>query len=212
MLTSSALICGSPRKFAQILRAASCATAIFGISACAAAPKIFNPDALPEAQLSRIAQVCQNVMGLNPSEPLRSGFWLGGSHLERWSNHYRACITSLSDTVQKQADLGATRDADHECREKGYASASPKLALCVLQSSRRSSVSEGAQLITAFNGSGAQDLPKAGGSFFSASGKETRQREENACAALGLEPSRGTFGECVNDLQEVFHAIDTPID
>src|ERR1700722_16976598 len=43
---------------------ACAAVAVLGISACAAATPAFNPDSLQEAQLSRVTQVCENVMGL----------------------------------------------------------------------------------------------------------------------------------------------------
>jgi hypothetical protein len=212
MFSSSPFEYGSTTAFARLLRVASCVLSVVVISACAATPMAFNPDGLPDAQLSRVAQVCQNVMGLNPSEPLMGGNWLGGPSLPYWTNHYRACITSLSDTLQRRSDLEATREADRECRAKGYADGTPDLALCVLQSKRRTSASNGPQLVTALDGPGAQELPTAGGSFFYASGRETRRREENACAVLGLESADGAFGACVNDLQGIFHSIDTPID
>ena len=44
-------------------------------SACAAAntPRVQPLDGLQDTQLTRVAQVCQNVMGLEPSERLPSG-------------------------------------------------------------------------------------------------------------------------------------------
>jgi hypothetical protein len=194
-----------------MLTAASSAMAVLGISACAAATPAFNPDGLQDAQLSRVALVCQSVMGLSPSERLIGGNWLGDSRLDYWTSHYRGCVTSLSDSVHSVSDIQAKQQADRNCRAKGYADGSPDLALCVLQSARQGVGSHSAQLTPASQAPSAETLPSASGSLFYASPHETRQREELACAALGLEPTGGAFTACVNDLQNTFHAIDSPI-
>jgi hypothetical protein len=41
--------------------------------------------------------------------------------------------------------------------------------------------------------------------------QETRRREEEACEAVGIVPKGDAFEACVNDLENTFHAIDTPI-
>ncbi|HEY1898853.1 MAG TPA: hypothetical protein VGG49_03565 [Steroidobacteraceae bacterium] len=196
---------------ASMLTAASSAIAVLSISACAAASPAFNPDGLQEAQLSRVAQVCQNVMGLSPSERLIGGEWLGDSRLDYWTSRYRGCVTSLSDSAQGASDIQANQQADRACRAKGYADGSPNLALCVLQSARQTQAPQSAQLTPAGQEQSAQALPTASGSLFYASPHETQQREELACAAMGIEPTVGAFTACVNDLQRTFHAIDTPI-
>jgi hypothetical protein len=195
---------------ASLLTAASSAVAVLGISACAAATPAFNPDGLQDAQLSRVEQVCQTVMGLSPEERLVGGNWLGDSHLEYWTSRYRGCVTSLSDSVQNVGDTQAKQQADQSCRAKGYADGSPDLALCVLQSARQNQATGTAQQ-TAIIQQSAQALPAASSSLFYASAHERRQREELACAAVGIEPTGNAFSACVNDLQKTFHAIDTPI-
>jgi hypothetical protein len=191
-----------------VLTAASTMTAILGVSACAAATPAFNPDGLQEAQLTSVAQVCQAVMGLSPSERLIGGEWLGDSRLDYWTSRYRGCVTSLSDSVQTASESQAKERADHDCRAKGYATGSPDLALCVLQTSRETRSAASAQTVTQ---SSAESLPAASGSLFYASAHERRRREELACAAVGIEPTADAFKACVNDLQNTFHAIDTPI-
>jgi hypothetical protein len=57
----------------------------------------------------------------------------------------------------------------------------------------------------------ARSVPIAGGSLFYASPQETQRREEAACEAVGIEPPGDVFEACVNDLEDTFHAIDTPI-
>ena len=193
------------------LNAAAAAMAVLSVSACAAATPAFNPDGLQEAQLSRIAQVCQTVMGLSPSERLIGGQWLGDSHLDYWTSRYRGCVTSLSDSAQRVSDIQTNTQADRDCRAKGYADGSPDLALCVLQSARETTAPDAAQQAAGSTGPSAVALPTASGSLFYASAHERRRREEAACAALGIEPTGGAFSACVNDLQNTFHAIDTPI-
>jgi hypothetical protein len=192
------------------LSAACAALAILSVSACAAATPAFNPDALQEAQLSRVAQVCQAVVGLSPSERLIGGEWLGDSHLDYWTSRYRGCLTSLSDSVQNLGDIQAKQQADRACRAKGYADASPDLALCVLQSARQAQAQDSAQA-PAVNQQSAEALPTASGSLFYASAHERQRREELACAAVGIEPTSDAFNACVNDLRNTFHAIDSPI-
>lgn len=191
-----------------VLTTASIAVAVLSISACAATTAAFNPDGLAEAQLSRVADVCQNVMGLSPAERLVGGEWLGDSRLDYWTSRYRGCVTSLSDSVRNAGDSQAKQEADRDCRAKGYASGSPDLALCVLQSARDRRPVEAAQAASQHS---AEPLPTASGSLFYATSHERRRREELACAAVGIEPTGDAFKACVNDLQNTFHAIDTPI-
>jgi hypothetical protein len=198
-------------SLSPILCTATTAIAVLGISACAAASPAFNPDELQEAQLSRVAEVCQTVMGLSPSERLVGGQWLGDSRLDYWTSRYRGCVTSLSDSVQVVGDMQAKQQADLACRAKGYAEGTPDLALCVLQAARQSQSVQSATPRGAGAQGGSTALPTAGGSLFYASAHERRQREELACAAVGIEPTGDAFKACVNDLQKTFHAIDTPI-
>jgi hypothetical protein len=197
-------------SLAPVMTAASAALAVLGISACAAATVAFNPDGLQESQFSRVAEVCQNVMGLSPAERLIGGNWVGDSRLDYWTSRYRGCVTSLSDSVQNVGDAQAKQQADRTCRAKGYADGSPDLALCVLQTARQTPDPATAQQ-TPVSQQGAEAAPTASGSLFYASAHERRRREELACAAVGIEPTGGAFKACVNDLQNTFHAIDTPI-
>ena len=196
-------------SLAIVLTSAS-AIATLGISACAAATPLFNPDGLQGTQLARVEQVCQSVMGLSPKERLSGGEWLGDQRLDYWTSHYRGCVTSLSDSVQNVSGDQATQQSDRDCRAKGYADGTPDLALCVLQGARQSPGAPG-QLVTAGQSQSAESLPTASGSFFYASPHETRRREEVACAAVGIEPTHDAFKACVDGLQNTFHAIDTPI-
>jgi hypothetical protein len=195
-------------SLSPLLTAASAALAVLSISACAAASPAFNPGGLQEAQLSRVADVCQNVMGLSPSERLVGGEWLGAPRLDYWTSRYRGCVTSLSDSVRSAGELQAKQQADRLCRAKGYADGSPDLAVCVLQTAQQQPPESA---LSAASQHSSEPVPSASGSLFYASAHERRQREELACAAVGLEPTSGAFTACVSDLQKTFHAIDTPI-
>jgi hypothetical protein len=187
---------------------AAAAIAVLTESACAAAATAFNPDGLDEARISQVEAVCENVMGLSPSERLIGGDWLGDSRLDYWTSRYRGCVTSLSDSVRTISEGQANEQADRDCRAKGYTTGSPDLALCVLQTAHETRSGTPVQAPTQQT---SVPLPTAHGSLFYASGSERHQREETACAAVGIEPTGGAFGACVNDLQRTFHAIDTPI-
>src|SRR5690349_15313622 len=114
-----------------LLAALTCCAA--AVTACAAeAP--YNPDNLPPEQLARVAGICQRVMGLSPDEALEGGYWMGNDRLDYYTNHYRGCIVSLSDSLQGELDEQLTQQADADCRARGLQPGSPDLALCVLSS------------------------------------------------------------------------------
>jgi hypothetical protein len=195
-----------PMKATLIITA--CATVLVSTAACATTSSVFNPDGLADAQLDRVTDVCQTVLGLSPKEPLTGGEWsAAGDHLDYWTSHYRGCVTSLSDSVVRISDSQATSQADRDCRARGYASGSPDLALCVLESQDRMRSTPSASTTT----SATLPLPAATGSFFYARPTDTRRREQIACAALGLEPQGGDFTGCVKSLDDTFFAIDNPI-
>ncbi len=133
---------------------------------------------------------------------------MGDSRLDYWTSRYRGCVTSLSDSVRTSSENQVKEQADRDCRAKGYATGSPDLALCVLQTARETQATTSAQTVTAHT---SEPLPSASGSLFYASAHERHQREELACAAVGIEPTGDAFNACVSDLQRTFHAIDTPI-
>jgi hypothetical protein len=185
---------------------AACAAVVASAGACAVTPSVFNPDSLADAQLTRVANVCQTVMGLSPKERLIGGEWRsGGERLDYWTSHYRGCVTSLSDSVVRISEVQANWQADSDCRARGYASGSSDLALCVQSSKGRPRATQIANPATTL------PLPVASGSFFYARAAESRKREENACAAIGLLPGGADFSSCVKSLNDTFFAMDNPI-
>jgi hypothetical protein len=187
----------------------ACIAGGLGVGACAATPT-YNPDGLDGAQLARVADVCQNVMGLSPSERLTGGTWIGAENLDYWTSHYRGCVLSLSDSVRGVADERATNAAHDGCVAQGLKPGSPELALCVLGAAKRQSPSVAERLDAGFATPVSAQLPPVSKSFYSASPHETARRERVACAALGLEPTNGTFASCVRELDGTLYSIDHP--
>ncbi len=183
-----------------------------GIAACAAGAP-YNPDALAADQISRVTEICQNVMGLSPRDRPVPGLYRGTPHLVGEVSHYQACIASLSDSLRGVNDAELARQAHEACRARGFAPSSPELAECVLQS-----------VASAPNRAAAQAAPAplsrhavvaqtgSVGSFFYASAHESLRREQLACARLGFEPPLAAFASCVKGLQDTFFAIDNPVD
>jgi hypothetical protein len=187
--------------------AATVAVAFVGLAGCASAAP-YNPDRLSADQAQQVGQICQNVMGLSPREPMMWGDALiGDPHLEPGANHYQACVTVLSDQLQSVSAVSLAGQADADCRARGYAVGTPGLAECVLQSEQTRATSARVDAVAM------DTTPRSHvGSMMLASPGETDRREQRACAALGLEPPYGAFANCVKDMTDSFYAIDNPVE
>jgi hypothetical protein len=203
----------APRRRAhlQLLSTLACLAAGAGIAACAADTP-HNPDALADPQISAVQQICQSVLGLSPAEGSNGATLIPANrHLAAGTTHYQGCVASLSDSLQAASVRESTQAADAACRARGLASDGGALALCVLQQMHTSDARGSASLQPAIN-QGPGTAPRATGSFFYAFAGQVRQREQLACAALGLEPGTEEFSNCVSGLRSTFFAIDNPID
>jgi hypothetical protein len=189
--------------------AATCAMACASIVGCATYGS-YNPDHLSGAQYTKVAGICQNVMGLSPSEPRTGGNWRGNDELDHFTSHYRGCIVSLSDSLQLVDSSLVMQHADEDCRAKGFRTASPDLALCALQTAQSRPEPTPVQGSAAAAMAVSEKLPTAG-SYYRASPRETVRREQMACAALGLDPDAEAFDRCARNLDDTFYDIDNPI-
>jgi hypothetical protein len=187
---------------------ATCAMACASIVGCAT-PNTYNPDRLSDAQYTKVAGICRNVMGLSPSEPRTGGYRRGNDELGYFTSDYRGCIVSLSDSLQLVDDSLVMQHAENDCRVKGFRTGSPDLALCVLQTARSHPDPTPVQGSAAAAIAVSEKLPAAG-SHYRASPRETAQREQMACAALGLDPNAQAFDRCVKHLDDTFYDIDNP--
>ncbi len=184
--------------------------ACMSIVACASAAP-YNPDQLGTGEVGRVAAICQDVMGLDPSEPLTYGMHTGVSNLDTWTSHYRGCISSLSDSLASVDSAQAASQAQQACRAKGLEPGSPDLAVCILQSTESTPSPAAASAAAAGSAPPDRGLTPVSGSFYRASNRALSQREELACAELGLEPATGPFASCVRNLKATFFAIDNPV-
>jgi hypothetical protein len=201
---------------------ALCATLALANVDAQAADTSYNPDRLPDAQLAQVADLCVNVMGLNPQEGPVGGVYRGTPHLDDGVNHYQACVAALSDSLQDVAAANGATRVKADCRAKGLASGSSGFAECVLRgidsASRMKATTStpagtGDAVSAAAVGSTATEAAPATRptNFFLDSPSVTRSKEETACARLGLVPPGGEFAKCVRLLHDNFFAIDNPI-
>ncbi len=185
------------------------AFACMTVGACVSAAP-YNPGRLGSDQLARVGGICQNVIGLSPTEPLVWGIHTGVADLDTWTSHYRGCVFSLSSSLSRLDSQRVARQAEEACRAKGLAPDSAELAVCVLRA-RSSEPSAGtAEPATLAAASGeAPTHPLR--SFYSASHREIGRREQLACAELGLVAASAPFESCVRNLKRTFFAIDNPV-
>jgi hypothetical protein len=193
-----------------LMSVVSCAMAGASMIGCAT-PPARDAQTQGSAAVARVAGICQNVMGLSPTERLTGGNWLGNDKLDYWTSHYRGCIVSLSDSLQNVRDTEVVRQAEEQCRAKGLRSGSPDLALCVLQTANEHPEPTESQSAAAGQTPVSEKFAAAG-SYYFASPHETARREQVACAALGLSPAEAEFKSCVQQLSATFYSIDHPID
>jgi hypothetical protein len=196
----------SPRRSFGALAALLSATVSIAAAGCASAAP-YNPESLRADQLARVETICQSVMGLSPSEPY-SPVWGSATNpgLTGGENHYQGCIASLSASLRTVDSAKTAWQANQDCVAQGFRPDSPDLAECVLRSlkTRPAALPPVAEPVSI-----TMTPPK--GSFFTASGREVRNREERACAALGLNPAYGGFDNCVKTLGDTFDLIDNPL-
>src|SRR5579871_4326352 len=159
-----------------------------------AAPSAYNPDNLGSTSLTRVEGVCQNVLGLSPTERPTGGNWLGNDRLDYWTSHYRGCVLSLSDSLGGADHVRMVQRAEEACKAKGLPAGSSELALCVLQGSNSRPVATQVQTAAAVKASVSEPAAQ---SYYRASPSETKRREQKACAAIGLSPANPEFDRCV---------------
>jgi hypothetical protein len=199
------LFCG------KIWAAVVCAVTVASATACASTG-LYNPDNLGSDRVAQVAEICQTVMGLKPTDPPVAGDYRGSPHLEPGISHYQTCIASLSDSLRDVNDAHAASQADDDCRAQGLKPDSADLAECVLESIKTKPNSSAPKVSTVASApNNGRMTPVSVGNFYLASPHETRRREEIACARLGFEPPNGAFASCVKLLDDNFYAIDNPV-
>jgi hypothetical protein len=195
-------------RFPRTMIAAICGIATVGGSAFASAAP-YNPERLPSAPLNQVGGICRTVMGLSPSES-ESTVWGAEVNpgLTPGENHYEGCIAALSASARAESEARALNKADEDCRSQGLKTDSPALAECVLRADdpSRARLAPG----SAQPAADPVNNVRMAGSFFRASRREVLRREEEACAALGLDPAGPAFDGCMKTLIDTFYSIDNP--
>lgn len=167
------------------------------IVACASnAPR--PPQDLTITQVGQVAEICEEVMSLDPTEPLVDNLWPGDPDPDSVTNNYRGCIASLSSSLEGVPAAWGERLALDQCRASGLQPGTSELGTCVLRTVEAISASVAPEtaflVVTPFS-----DIPEAGSSGASLSDR----RERLACAEIGLEPSQRAYESCVSGLRDV---------
>lgn len=162
-----------------------------------------DPHHLSITQAGQVAEICEEVMGFDPTEPLADNLWPGDPDPDSVTNNYRGCIASLSRSLEGvPAAWGESLALDH-CRASGLQPGTSELGTCVLQAVEATSASVEPEtaflVVTPLNGT-----PEEG----SASASLSERRERLACAEIGLEPSQRLYENCVSGLRDVLSAND----
>ncbi len=169
--------------------AALIAVACISIASCASVPP-YNPDHLTANQVSRVAGICQEVMGLRPTEPLTENLWPGDPDPASETNDYRGCIAVLSTSLVE----GVTG-----CWTGHFVPDSQDTATCAPSAEDAHGASRGTQLasltVTAFQQTNSPRQPAA-----------KLSREQQACAEIGLDRNQDAFQSCVHGLRRVMSA------
>jgi hypothetical protein len=161
------------------------------------------PQHLSITQVGQVAEICKEVMGLDPTEPLVANLWSGDPDPDSMTNNYRGCVASLSSSLEGVPAAWGQRLALDHCRASGLEPGTSELGTCVFRTVEATSASVAAEtaflVVTPFG-----DLPEPASSSASLAGR----RERLACAEIGLEPSQRAYESCVSGLRDVLAAND----
>ena len=145
-------------------------------------------------QLAQAQEICEIVVRVQPDD-----------------EHFEGCVSSLKASLESVSREHAVVHARNKCFAQGLKAGSSDLAVCLLQAADATPSSDMmnapiqvSQLIDT------GEVPTSAGSDFSASFDAVLQREQQACAMLGLDPAFGAFANCVADLQDTLQRTDFP--
>ena len=141
----------------------------------------YLPGRLPAGQVAQVGEICRVTVGVP------QGFEL-----------YSSCVESLSNSAARLSREVAFQNARRDCLAKGLGASA--LAQCEV-----ANAASGAPLPQL----AANARPPAK-SYFRASTREIRTREQTACAQLGYEPVYSGFSACVANLDAALYAADHP--
>lgn len=147
------------------------------VSACAT-PQPFNPSNLSTEQLGQVGEICHLVMGLPAGGGLKAN-----------------CVQSLSTSLAALGRGQGLQRARSDCLGRGLRRGEPALGECELTAVSARAADAGAASAGLPLDAAAPARPAT--SYFYASQREIRRREESACARLGYDPVHASFATCV---------------
>lgn len=161
------------------------------------------PQHLSITQVGQVAEICKEVMGLDPTDPLVANLWPGDPDPDSVTNNYRGCVASLASSLEGVPAAWGERLALDHCRASGLEPGTSELGTCVFRTVEATSASVAAEtaflVVTPFD-----DIPEPAASSASLAAR----RERLACAEIGLEPSQRAYESCVSGLRDVLAAND----
>jgi hypothetical protein len=169
----------SPSVFGACVPIAALLGAAAMTGCVSAAP--YNPARLPPTQLSQVQQICHSVLGIPVGVGLSTD-----------------CVGALSESAVAMSRARDMQAARQVCLAKGLQPGGTDLPQCELSTaSERADV----RINTAA-------LEPVGKSYYAASSREIRRREQTACARLGYDPIDGSFTKCVAGLDSALFASE----
>ena len=178
--------------------AALTASACVALAGCASTQP-YNPNHLSADRLSQVGEICQTDLGVRASEPLTDNLWPGSPDASSSTNRYRGCIATLSNSLTRVGLARTAEQAEQDCLSQGLVPGSSDLARCVLTTEDMSRAPSGTELA-------ALD-PKpylvSTAPRFSGSIPARVQKEQLACADIGIDPNDEEFGRCVQGLRDI---------
>lgn len=177
-----------------VLSAGACAA----LASCASTQP-YNPNHLSADQITQVGDVCQTIMDFRPSEGLTDNLSPGSPDASPYTNRYRGCIATLSNSLTRVAVVHASTRAEQSCLSQGFVVGSSDLARCVLTAEAQPQLPTQLQL-AALNPTAY--LVSTGGSSSGPVPASVR-KEQLACADVGINPNDQVFAACVQGLKDV---------
>ncbi|HEY1637586.1 MAG TPA: hypothetical protein VGF62_03605 [Rhizomicrobium sp.] len=125
--------------------------------------------------------ICENVVHLQPADAL-----------------FKACTSSLEDSLQGASHARAVWQARDACFASTPKLDSTNLNLCLLRAAETKADADEAMPVSMSR----QVEPEPAVSFYAASRETNLGREQRACALVGFDPAFGAFAKCVSNLQD----------
>lgn len=151
-------------------------------------PHSFGLDA---SRAALVRETCADIMNLPAGVP-----------------QWRACTASLAGSLRRQRAAQRLQQAKESCERQGLLPGTAELDQCAVLAWQANTMPRVDNPVPA--PAVAAQKPDPTISFFKMDPRLKHEREQLACAHLGLDPTTYAFGECVGDLQQSFFDLEIP--